>query len=127
MTTAQPTRERHLGRRHAHPADGLHEKVEPFVGREDRAGTTRRSPGVRESRVEATRPPGLYGLFLDRNRHGNVAQEAIMLKGASGGPLVIGIVFITQRETRLIGILGFLAAAALAGWEWHRRNRAEKA
>jgi hypothetical protein len=127
MTTAQPTRERHLGRRHAHPADGLREKVEPFVGREDRAGTMRWSPGARESRVEATRPPGLYGLLLDRNRHGNVAQEAIMLKGASVGPLVIGIVFITQPETRLIGILGFLAAAALAGWEWHRHNRAGKA
>ena len=56
-----------------------------------------------------------------------VAQEAIMLKGASVGPMVIGIVFITQAETRLIGILGFLAAAALASWEWHRRNRAEKA
>jgi hypothetical protein len=39
-----------------------------------------------------------------------------MLKGASVGPMVIGIVFITQAETRLIGILGFLAAAALAGW-----------
>jgi hypothetical protein len=50
-----------------------------------------------------------------------------MLKGASVGPMVIGIVFITQPETRLIGILGFLAAAALAGWEWHRCNRAEKA
>jgi hypothetical protein len=50
-----------------------------------------------------------------------------MLKGASVGPLVIGIVFITQAETRLIGILGFLAAAALSGWEWHRRNRAGKA
>ena len=50
-----------------------------------------------------------------------------MLKGASVGPLVIGIVFITQAETRLIGILGFLAAAALASWEWHRRNRAGKA
>ena len=49
-----------------------------------------------------------------------------MLKGASVGPMVIGIVFITQPETRLIGILGFLAAAALAGWEWHRRNRAGK-
>jgi hypothetical protein len=41
--------------------------------------------------------------------------------------MVIGIVFITQAETRLIGILGFLAAAALASWEWHRRNKAEKA
>jgi hypothetical protein len=50
-----------------------------------------------------------------------------MLKGASVGPLVIGIVFIGQTETRLIGILGFLAAAALAGWEWHRHNRAGKA
>jgi hypothetical protein len=50
-----------------------------------------------------------------------------MLKGASVGPMVIGIVFITQAETRLIGILGFLAAAALSGWEWHRRNRAGKA
>jgi hypothetical protein len=50
-----------------------------------------------------------------------------MLKGASVGPMVIGIVFITQPETRLIGILGLLAAAALASWEWHRRNRAGKA
>jgi hypothetical protein len=51
-----------------------------------------------------------------------------MLRGASVGPLVIGIVFIGQAETRLIGILGFLAAAALASWEWRsRRNRAEKA
>ena len=50
-----------------------------------------------------------------------------MLKGASVGPMVLGIVFITQAETRLIGILGFLAAAALASWEWHRRNKAEKA
>jgi hypothetical protein len=50
-----------------------------------------------------------------------------MFKGASVGPMVIGIVFIGQPETRLIGILGFLAAAALAGWEWHRRNRTGKA
>jgi hypothetical protein len=50
-----------------------------------------------------------------------------MLKGASVGPMVIGIVFITQAETRLIGILGLLAAAALASWEWRRRNKAGKA
>ena len=56
-----------------------------------------------------------------------MAQEAIMFKGASVGPMVIGIVFITQPETRLIGILGLLAAAALSGWEWHRRNRTGKA
>jgi len=53
------------------------------------------------------------------NHRGSVT-EVLMFKGAS-------IVFITQTETRLIGILGFLAAAALSGWEWHRRNRAGKA
>ena len=127
MNTARPPGERHAARHRAHPAVGLHEEIDQLVGRENRAGTTRRSPDERESRVEAPGPPGLHGLSLDRNRHGNVAQEAIMLKGASVGPLVIGIVFITQTETRLIGILGFLAAAALSGWEWHRRNRAGKA
>jgi hypothetical protein len=50
-----------------------------------------------------------------------------MLKGASVGPMVLGIVFITQTETRLVGIFWLLAAAALASWEWHRRNRAGKA
>jgi hypothetical protein len=54
-------------------------------------------------------------------------REAIMLKGASVGPMVIGIVFITQADTRLIGILGFLAAAVLAIWEWRTRDRAGKA
>jgi hypothetical protein len=85
------------------------------------------SPDEQESRVEATGPPRAVRPVLDGNRHGNVAQEAIMLKGASIGPMVIGIVFITQTETRLIGILGLLAAAALSGWEWHRRSRAGKA
>jgi hypothetical protein len=50
-----------------------------------------------------------------------------MLKGASVGLLVLGIVFITQAETRLVGIFWLLAAAALAGWEWRRRNTAGKA
>ena len=81
--------------------------------------------GNRESKPRGA--PGLYDLYLTGNRHGNVAQEAIMLKGASVGPMVIGIVFITQAETRLIGILGLLAAAALASWEWRRRNKAGKA
>ena len=127
MNTARTKRERHAGRHHAHPAVGIREEVEQFVGREDRAGTMRWSPSARESRVEATGRPRAVRPVLDRNRHGNVAQEAIMFKGASVGPMVIGIVFITQPETRLIGILGFLAAAALAGWEWHRRNRTGKA
>ena len=50
-----------------------------------------------------------------------------MLKGASVGLLVLGIVFITQAETRLVGIFWLLAAAALAGWEWRRRNSTGKA
>jgi len=50
-----------------------------------------------------------------------------MLKGASVGLLVLGIVFITQGETRLVGIFWLLAAAALAVWEWRRRNMAGKA
>jgi hypothetical protein len=50
-----------------------------------------------------------------------------MLKGASVGLLVLGIVFITQAETRLVGIFWLLAAAALAVWEWRRRNSAGKA
>jgi drug/metabolite transporter (DMT)-like permease len=49
-----------------------------------------------------------------------------MLKGASVGLLVLGIVFITQAETRLVGIFWLLAAAVLSGWEWRRRNRAGK-
>jgi len=47
-----------------------------------------------------------------------------MFKGASIGLLVLGIVFITQAETRLVGIFWLLAAAALGGWEWRRRNKA---
>ena len=81
------------------------------------------SPGERESRVKATGAPQAVRPAHDRNRHANVAQEAITLKGASVGPMVIGIVFITQAETRLIGILGLLAAAVLSGWEWHRRKQ----
>jgi hypothetical protein len=50
-----------------------------------------------------------------------------MLKGASVGLVVLGIVFITQAETRLVGIFWLLAAAALAGWEWRRRNSTGKA
>jgi drug/metabolite transporter (DMT)-like permease len=56
----------------------------------------------------------------------NLQERQIMLKGASVGLLVLGIVFITQAETRLVGIFWLLAAAALAGWEWRRRNRAGK-
>jgi len=50
-----------------------------------------------------------------------------MLYGASGGLIVLGIVFITQAETRLVGIFWLLAAAVLSGWEWRRRNKAGKA
>jgi hypothetical protein len=56
----------------------------------------------------------------------NLQEEAIILKGASVGLLVLGIVFITQAETRLVGIFWLLAAAALAGWEWRRRNSTGK-
>jgi drug/metabolite transporter (DMT)-like permease len=47
-----------------------------------------------------------------------------MFYGASVGLVVLGIVFITQAETRLVGIFWLLAAAVLSGWEWRRRNRA---
>ena len=50
-----------------------------------------------------------------------------MLYGASGGLMVLGIVFITQAETRLVGIFWLLAAAALAFAGWRRRNSAGKA
>jgi MYXO-CTERM domain-containing protein len=50
-----------------------------------------------------------------------------MLYGASGGLIVLGIVFITQGETRLVGIFWLLAAAALAFAGWRRRNSAGKA
>ena len=50
-----------------------------------------------------------------------------MFYGASVGLVVLGIVFITQAETRLVGIFWLLAAAALSGWEWRRRNKAGKA
>jgi hypothetical protein len=50
-----------------------------------------------------------------------------MFYGASVGLLVLGIAFITQAETRLVGIFWLLAAAVLAGWEWRRRNKAGKA
>jgi drug/metabolite transporter (DMT)-like permease len=49
-----------------------------------------------------------------------------MFYGASVGLVVLGIVFITQAETRLVGIFWLLAAAVLSGWEWRRRNRAGK-
>jgi hypothetical protein len=50
-----------------------------------------------------------------------------MFYGASVGLLVLGIVFMTQGETRLVGIFWLLAAAVLAFAEWRRRNRAGKA
>ena len=50
-----------------------------------------------------------------------------MFKGASVGPMVIGIVFITREETRWVGIFWLLAAAALAFAGWRKRNRAGKA
>jgi drug/metabolite transporter (DMT)-like permease len=50
-----------------------------------------------------------------------------MFYGASVGLIVLGIVFITQPETRLVGIFWLLAAAVLAVWGWRRRNRAGKA
>ena len=50
-----------------------------------------------------------------------------MLYGASGGLLVLGLVFITREETRLVGIFWLLAAAVLAFVGWRKRNRAEKA
>ena len=50
-----------------------------------------------------------------------------MFYGASVGLVVLGLVFITQAETRLVGIFWLLAAAVLSGWEWRRRNRAGKA
>jgi drug/metabolite transporter (DMT)-like permease len=50
-----------------------------------------------------------------------------MFYGTSVGLVVLGIVFITQAETRLVGIFWLLAAAVLSGWEWRRRNRAGKA
>jgi hypothetical protein len=37
-----------------------------------------------------------------------------MLYGASGGLLVLGLVFITREETRWVGIFWLLAAAVLA-------------
>jgi hypothetical protein len=54
-------------------------------------------------------------------------QEAIMFYGASVGLIVLGIVFITQAETRLVGIFWLLAAAALAFAGWRRRTSAGKA
>ena len=50
-----------------------------------------------------------------------------MFYGASVGLVVLGIVFITQAETRLVGIFWLLAAAVLSGWEWRRRNKAGRA
>jgi hypothetical protein len=50
-----------------------------------------------------------------------------MLYGASGGLLVLGLVFITREETRWVGIFWLLAAAALAFAGWRKRNRAGKA
>jgi threonine/homoserine/homoserine lactone efflux protein len=50
-----------------------------------------------------------------------------MFYGASVGLVVLGIVFITQGETRLVGIFWLLAAAGLAFAGWRRRTRAGKA
>ncbi len=50
-----------------------------------------------------------------------------MFYGASVGLIVLGIVFMTQGETRLVGIFWLLAAAVLAYGEWRKRNRAGKA
>jgi threonine/homoserine/homoserine lactone efflux protein len=50
-----------------------------------------------------------------------------MLYGASGGLLVLGIVFVTREETRWVGIFWLLAAAVLAFVGWRKRNRAGKA
>jgi threonine/homoserine/homoserine lactone efflux protein len=47
-----------------------------------------------------------------------------MSYGASVGLLVLGIVFITQAETRLVGVFWLLAAAALAFAGWRKRNKA---
>jgi hypothetical protein len=49
-----------------------------------------------------------------------------MLYGASVGLIALGIVFITQGETRLVGVFWLLAAAVLAFRGWRRRNRAGK-
>jgi len=50
-----------------------------------------------------------------------------MLYGTSSGLVALGIVFITQGSTRLIGIFWLLAAVVLALVEWHRRNRGRQA
>jgi hypothetical protein len=50
-----------------------------------------------------------------------------MLYGASGGLLVLGLVFITQTETRWVGIFWLLTAAVLAFMGWRKRNRARTA
>lgn len=50
-----------------------------------------------------------------------------MFYGVSVGLIVLGIVFITQGETRLVGFFWLLAAAVLAVGEWRRRNTAGKA
>lgn len=50
-----------------------------------------------------------------------------MFYGASGGLVALGIVFMTQGDTRLVGVLWFLAAAFLAFGRWGKRSRAEKA
>jgi membrane protein implicated in regulation of membrane protease activity len=49
-----------------------------------------------------------------------------MLYGASGGLLVLGLVFITREETRWVGIFWLLAAVVLALVGWRKRNRAGK-
>jgi membrane protein implicated in regulation of membrane protease activity len=49
-----------------------------------------------------------------------------MFYGASVGLIVLGIVFITQAETRLVGIFWLLAAAGLAFAGWRRRDRTDR-
>jgi hypothetical protein len=50
-----------------------------------------------------------------------------MLYGASGGLLALGLVFITRKETRWVGIFWLLAAVVLAFMGWRKRNRPGKA
>jgi hypothetical protein len=49
-----------------------------------------------------------------------------MLYGVSSGLLALGIAFLTQGNTRLVGIFWLLAAATLSFGEWRKRNRLGK-
>lgn len=49
-----------------------------------------------------------------------------MLYGASGGLVALGVVFMTQGSTRLVGVFWLLAAVILAFGTW-RKRRAGKA